>query len=164
MATSIAKKSSAVSRLLEMRWIRRLTSHIPPEQFARYLLVGFGNTLFGYGDYALLTAVLEPVVPHSYILASIIAAPLNITVAYLGYKWFVFKTHGNYLREWTRCILVYGSSMLIGILLLPLVVYLVRLTTGLDRSAPYIAGALLMGFGVIYSFLGHKNFSFRPRA
>jgi putative flippase GtrA len=163
MATSIAKKPSAVSKLLEVAWIRRLTSHIPPEQFARYVLVGLGNTLFGYGDYALLTAVLAPVVPHSYIYASIISAPLNITVAYLGYKWFVFKTHGNYLREWSRCIVVYGSSMLLGILLLPLVVYLLQLTTGLDRSAPYIAGALVMGFGVIYSFLGHKNFSFRPR-
>lgn len=163
MAARISKETTAVSRLFQVAWIRRLTSHIPPEQFGRYLLVGLFNTLFGYGNYAALTAVLDPVVPHSYILASIIAAPLNITVAYLGYKWFVFKTHGNYLREWTRCMMVYGSAMALGIVLLPPAVFFVRLTTGLDRSAPYIAGALLMGFGVIYSFLGHKNFSFRPR-
>jgi len=163
MVAPISKETRAVSRLLQVAWIRRLSSHIPPEQFGRYLLVGLFNTLFGYGDYALLTATLAPVIPHSYILASILAAPLNITVAFLGYKWFVFKTHGNYLREWSRCIMVYGSAMVLGIVLLPLVVYLVRLTTGLDQGAPYIAGALLMGFGVIYSFLGHKNFSFRPR-
>jgi hypothetical protein len=48
-------------------------------------------------------------------------------------------------------------------MLLPPLVFLVRLVTGLDRAAPYIAGALLMGFNVIYSFLGHKNFSFRVR-
>ena len=154
---------SLVLKLFQVAWIRRLTSHIPPEQFGRYLLVGVWNTLFGYSDYAVLTYVLAPVVPHSYIAASIIAAPLNMTVAYLGYKWFVFKTHGNYLREWSRCMVVYGSAMVLGIVLLPLVVFLVRLTSGLDRSAPYIAGALLMGFGVIYSFLGHKNFSFRAR-
>jgi putative flippase GtrA len=163
MVAAITKEPTAVSRLLQVAWIRRLTSHIPPEQFGRYLLVGLWNTLFGYADYAALTFVLAPVVPHSYIPASIIAAPLNITVAYLGYKWFVFKTHGNYLREWSRCIVVYGSAMALGIVLLPLVVFFVRVTTGLDRSAPYIAGALLMGFTVIYSFLGHKNFSFRPR-
>jgi putative flippase GtrA len=163
MATPTTKETSVVSKLLQVAWIRRLTSHIPPEQFGRYLLVGLWNTLFGYGVYAGLTAALAPVVPHSYIPASIISAPLNITVAYLGYKWFVFKTHGNYLREWTRCIVVYGSAMVLGIVLLPLVVFLLRLTTGVDRSAPYIAGALLMGFSVIYSFLGHKNFSFRPR-
>lgn len=163
MATPKTKETTLVAMLLRVPWIRRLTSHIPPEQFGRYLLVGLWNTLFGYSDYAALTYVLAPVVPHSYILASIIAAPVNMTVAYLGYKWFVFKTHGNYLREWSRCIVVYGSAMALGIVLLPLVVFLVRVATGLDRSAPYIAGALLMGFGVIYSFLGHKNFSFRPR-
>jgi putative flippase GtrA len=163
MAPPVSNETTVVSKLLQVGWIRRLTRHIPPEQFGRYLLVGLWNTLFGYGDYALLTAALAPVVPHSYIPASIIAAPLNITVAYLGYKWFVFKTHGNYFREWTRCVMVYGSAMALGVALLPLVVYLVRVTTGLDRSAPYIAGALLMGSAVIYSFLGHRNFSFRPR-
>lgn len=163
MATQIDKEMTAGSMLLQVAWIRRLTSHIPPEQFGRYMLVGLWNTLFGYGAYALLTALLAPVVPHSYIPASIFAAPLNMTVAYLGYKWFVFKTHGNYLREWSRCIVVYGSAMVLGIIMLPLVVFLIRMSTGLDRSAPYIAGALLMGFTVIYSFLGHKNFSFRPR-
>ena len=26
----------------------------------------------------------------------------DITVAYFGYKFFVFRTHGNYLREWLK--------------------------------------------------------------
>src|SRR5271169_2208371 len=88
----------------------KLTSHIPPEQFGRYLLVGAWNTLFGYGSFATLTAVLDPIVPHSYILACVIASLLNITVSYLGYKWFVFKTQGNYLREWARCVTVYSGA------------------------------------------------------
>ena len=108
-------------------WIGQLTTHIPREQFVRYLLVGLGNTLFGYGVYAALTAALAPVVPHSYILASILATPLNITVSFLGYKWFVFKTRGHYLHEWIRCFMVYGSAMALGIVLLPAVVFLVRL-------------------------------------
>ena len=66
--------------LLRVAWIRRLASHIPPGHFSRYLLVGLWNTLFGYGDYAALTYVLAPVIPHSYIPASIIAGPLNMTV------------------------------------------------------------------------------------
>jgi putative flippase GtrA len=157
------KVTETESKAFRAAWIGRISSHIPREQFGRYLLVGVLNTLFGYGAYAALTAALAPFVSHSYIPASIIAAPLNITVSYLGYKWFVFKTQGNYLHEWTRCLIVYGSAMILGIVLLPPVVFLVRLVTGLDRPAPYIAGALLMGFNVIYSFLGHKNFSFRSR-
>ncbi len=158
-----SRDETATARLLQVGWIRRLTSHIPPRQFGRYLGVGAFNALFGYGAYAALTAAFTPRVPHGYVFASIIAAPLNITVAFLGYKWFVFKTHGNYLREWSRCFVVYGGSMAIGVALLPGVVFLVRLIAGLDRAAPYVGGALLMGFGAIYSFLGHKHFSFRPR-
>jgi putative flippase GtrA len=163
MEAPVDKERTAGSNVPQAAWLGRLSSHIPREQFGRYVIVGVWNTLFGYGAYAALTAALTPVVPHSYILASIIAAPLNITVSYLGFKWFVFKTHGNYLREWTRAFMVYGSAVVLGIMLLPPLVFLVRLATGLDRPAPYIAGALLMGFNVIYSFLGHKNFSFRVR-
>jgi len=70
------------------------------------------NTLFGYGTFALFTAVLNPIVPHSYIWASLLSSLLNITVAYFGYKWFVFKTKGNYLREWMRCVAVYSGGII----------------------------------------------------
>jgi putative flippase GtrA len=162
MAEIISREPTTASRFHPVAWLRRLASHLPPEQFGRYLLVGGWNTLFGYGSYAVLTAVLMPVISHGYILAAILAAPLNITVSYLGYKWVVFKTRGNYLREWSRCIVVYGGKMLIGVPLLPVVVFLVRLVTGLDRAAPYVGGALLMGTNIIYSFLAHKSFTFRP--
>jgi putative flippase GtrA len=93
------------------RWVASLTRHIPPGQFGRYLLVGAWNTLFGYGSYALLTAILTPVIPHGYIVASVISSLLNISVSFLGYKWFVFKTKGNYLREWIRCVGVYSGAL-----------------------------------------------------
>jgi hypothetical protein len=86
---------------------------------------------------------------------------LAITVAYFCYKIFIFKTHGNYLVEWMRCILVYGSALLPGLLLLPLLVEGLHYGFHLERSAPYVAGALLTGLTAVYSFLGHKNFSFR---
>lgn len=139
----------------------KLTEHIPPGQFLRYLLVGGWNTLFGYSTYALFTALLTPRVRFGYMVASACSSLLNITVAYLGYKFFVFKTQGNYLAEWLRCIAVYGSGMLPGLLLLPLLVEGLRYAFHLQRSGPYIAGALVMGLGVVYSFFGHKHFSFR---
>ncbi len=142
-------------------WTAKLASHIPPGQLLRYLVVGAWNTLFGYGCYAALTALLDPVIPHGYIVASLVAAPINISVSFLGYKWFVFKTKGNYLREWLRVILVYSSSILIGTACLPVLVFVIRHYSRWDRGAPYIAGALLMGGTVVYSFLAHKKFSFR---
>jgi len=138
-----------------------LISHIPPGQFGRYLIVGVWNTAFGYSTFALFTAVLDRHIPFSYLAASLLSSVLNITIAFLGYKWFVFKTKGNYLKEWSRCLVVYSGAILLGLALLPPSVFAVTYLTEDPRTAPYIAGALLMGFQVILSFLGHKTFSFR---
>ncbi len=146
------------------KWSAEITGHIPPGQFGRYLLVGVWNTLFGYGMFALFTAVLNPMVPHSYIWASLLSSLLNITVAYFGYKWFVFKTKGNYLREWMRCVAVYSSGIALGLIALPLLVFLIRHNSRFFTEAPYIAGAVVTVFAVVYNFLGHKNFSFRAPA
>lgn len=142
-------------------WWIKLAGHIPPGQFGCYLVVGLWNTLFGYGTFALLTAVLTPIVPYSYMWASLLSSFLNITVAYLGYKWFVFKTKGNYLREWLRCVAVYGGGIAIGLIALPVLVTLIRRNTHFSSQAPYIAGAILTAATVVYSFVGHKNFSFK---
>src|SRR4051812_2347334 len=106
-----------------MGTFERLTSHIPPAQLSRYTLVGIWNTIFGYALYAGLTAFFTPHIAHAYILAAVVGSFVSITVAFLGYKWFVFKTKGDYLREWVRCVIVYGTTTLIGVLLLPLVVF-----------------------------------------
>ncbi len=139
----------------------RLAKQMPPGQFTRYLVVGVWNTVFGYSLYALLTALLTPRLRFAYIYASAFSNLIAITVAYLGYKFFVFKTRGNYWVEWFRCILVYGSGILPGLVLLPLLVGGLHYGFHLDRSAPYIAGALWTGLTVMYSFMGHKHFSFR---
>ena len=139
-----------------------LTRHIPPGQFARYLVVGLWNTAFGYATFAFFTALLDKVVPQSYMLASVLSSCINISVSFLGYKWFVFKTKSNYLREWIRCVGVYGSNILFGLALLPIMVFVLRHHFGLQRQAPYVAGALLTGITVIVSFFGHKHFSFKP--
>lgn len=141
----------------------KLTRHAPPGQFARYLLVGLWNTVFGYGTFALFTAVLNPIVSHSYIWASLLSSLLNITVAYLGYKWFVFRTKGNYLREWIRCVGVYSGGIAFTLVALPVLVVIIRRETHFLGEAPYIAGAVLMVVVVLYSYIAHKNFSFRSQ-
>lgn len=138
-----------------------LATHVPPGQFVRYLLVGAWNTFFGYGTYALLTALLESRVLYGYVLASILASLINITVAYFGYKWFVFKTKGNYLREWLRCVAVYSGGIAISAAMLPVLVGVIRHYSRFHAAAPYIAGAVMIAFTTIYNFLGHKKFSFR---
>src|ERR1700685_2422291 len=131
------------------KWSTELTRHVPPGQFGRYLLVGAGNTLFSYGAYAGLTALLTPRIPYAYMFAAVIANILSITFSYLSYKWFVFKTKGNYIREWLKCVAVYSGAALLGLVALPVLVALLRRFGPSYRLAPYLAGAVLAGMTVI---------------
>ena len=129
-------------------------------QLIRYLLVGVCNTVFGYGCYALFTVLLSPLIPYGYVLACVLANLLSITFAFLGYKWLVFKTEGDYFKEWVRCLGVYAGSMVLSAAALPFVVVVVRRQTGRDHSAPYIAGAIVLTLSILFSFFGHRHLSF----
>lgn len=131
-----------------------------PTTMLRYLTVGALNTAFGYGCFALFTMLLTPVFAYGYVVASLLANLFAITFSFLGYKWFVFKTHGNYLKEWIRCVGVYTGSMVLSAAALPLLVPIVRRQTGNAQTAPYIAGAILLVFSVVFSFFGHRRISF----
>ena len=136
------------------------TTHRSARQFARFLAVGGFNTLFGYGLFALLNWSLTPV-PYGYLWATIVANLIAITVAFLGYKWFVFRTKGNYLREWLRCVGVYGTSSLIGLAGMAILVPILRRHMAKPQAASYVAAALMLVVTVCFSFVGHKNISFR---
>ncbi len=127
-ATEIRSEHPPVAPILQAPviargWRQRFADLFPAGQFVRYLCVGGFNTLFGYGTFALTLTLLNAVVPArllylTVVAASLLSTPLNITVAYLGYKFFVFRTKGNYLREWLKCFAVYGTAMLPGLVIL----------------------------------------------
>jgi putative flippase GtrA len=131
-----------------------------PATLVRFLAVGAVNTAFGYGCFALFTMLLTPLIAYGYVLASLFANLLAITFSFLGYKWFVFKTHGNYLQEWLRCIAVYSGSILLSAAALPILVPIVRRHITIAQHAPYIAGAVVLVFSVAFSFFGHRHISF----
>lgn len=168
-------EASARRRLRDSPAARRVLALFPPGQFTRYLCVGVFNTAFGYSTFALINFLLRRQhVPASYVFAIAISNFINITVAYLGYKIFVFKTKGNYLRELGGAMAVSWSGFLPAIVLLPILVRLfnfilpaavVIFRHQVDRKelAPYVANAFLTGLAVIYTFIGHKKVTFRTR-
>ncbi|OGC22182.1 hypothetical protein A3J90_02195 [candidate division WOR-1 bacterium RIFOXYC2_FULL_37_10] len=78
---------------------------------------------------------------------------IGITNAYISYKFFVFRTRGNYLKEYLRFYIVYGFSMLFGFFLLPFSVEVLRVS-------PLIAQGIIIIITILISYIGHKNFSF----
>ena len=137
------------------------TRHKSFHEVVRYLIVGGFNTVFGYGIFALLNWLFTGMGRYSYMYAIFLSSLIGITVSFLGYKWFVFRTHGNYLAEWIRCVGIYGTTMLIGLAGMPILVPLLRNTLSRPERASYIAGAIMTGVTVVFSFFGHKNVSFR---
>ena len=130
-------------------------------QFLRYLLVGGFNTIFGYGLFALLNWSFTGLGSYSYLYAWLLTSLIALTVAFLGYKWLVFDTQGNYFVEWIRCLGVYSGSMAFGFLGMAILVPMIRTRLHNPYRASYIAAAILAVFNVIFSFIGHKKFSFR---
>jgi putative flippase GtrA len=135
-------------------------SRIMSATVIRYVAVGACNTIFGFGCFAFFTMLLTPVISYGYVLASLLSNLFSITFAFLGYKWFVFKTHGNYVKEWIRCVGVYTTSILLSAAALPVLVPFIRHQTGNARTAPYLAGAVVLVSSLVFSFLGHRHISF----
>jgi len=114
-------------------------------------------------------------------------------VAFLGYKFFVFRTKGHFLREWLKCFAVYGVGWIPGLISLsaftgilqglfhrytiPLHALLLVVESHLSgaplrwlqhaatgkAAAGYLSGALLTVFATIYSFMGHKHVTFKTK-
>ena len=179
--------------------LQRLVNLFPGGQFLRYLLVGGFNTVFGYASFLFIVRLLAVAIPTRYlsltaVAGSLLSTPLNITVAYFGYKFFVFKTKGDYLFEWLKCFAVYATGMIPGLVALGGLTRLIQsLLHGRSASlhnllssieahlsgaplhllhnivhgktlAANIAGAIVIGLSTIYSFVGHKKVTFKTSA
>jgi putative flippase GtrA len=138
----------------------------PTGEVIRFLVVGASNTLFSYALYAGFVIVYSHLMPtHGKPLiadlASISAKPLAITVAFLGYKHFVFRTHGNYLKELLRCFAVYGVSTPAELVILPVATNIFLVYPLFHAYAPFLAGIVNSVIIASYSYFAHKKFSFR---
>ena len=118
----------------------------------RFLAVGGWNTVFGYSCFAGLYFVTSRLGLH-YLVAAVLSNFVAVANAYVCYKWFVFKTKGNYLREYLRFNLAYAGLFFFNLAALPLLVNAARLS-------PLIAQAIVMAVSAAISYVLHNYFSF----
>ena len=129
-------------------------------------MVGVSNTLFSLALYSACVVVYSHLFPHRgkpliADFASITSKPICITVAFLCYKHFVFRTRGNYLKEWLRCFAVYGVGAPAELIILPVATTIFLHIALLHASAPFLAGVVNSVIIAMYSYFAHKKFSFR---
>jgi len=118
----------------------------------RFLVVGAWNTVFGYVSFALLYYLFSSIVHYMFLM--VFSLILSITNAYICHKFFVFKTKGNYLREYLRYYIVYAVPAGIGFVFFPFCIEALKMNF-------YVTQAILTIITVIISWFGHKHISFR---
>ena len=120
-------------------------------QVVRFLVTGGWNTLFSYAVFSGWYIFFSEKVHYMAILT--VATVFGVTNAYICHKFFVFKTKGNYLREYLRFYAVYSVQIVINYVALPIFIKL--------GVSAYLAQGLIIGVTTVGTYLGHKHFSFR---
>lgn len=143
-----------------------LRHRLPAGEVIRFLMVGGFNTVFTLALYSVFVILYGEMFPHRgkpliADIAQISTKPIAITVAFLCYKHFVFRTQGNYLKEWLRCFAVYGISTPAELIILPLATHGFLFFALTHRSAPFLAGFVNSAIIATYSYFAHKKFSFK---
>ncbi|WP_407984800.1 GtrA family protein [Pontiella sulfatireligans] len=116
----------------------------------RFLLTGGWNTIFSYALFSGLYFAFSEKVHYMVILT--VSTVLGVTNAYVCHKFFVFRTKGNYLREYLRFYAVYSVQIVINYISLPLLMK--------SGMSPYLAQGLIVGITTAGTYLGHKHISF----
>ncbi|MDP2183814.1 MAG: GtrA family protein [Actinomycetota bacterium] len=135
----------------------------------RYLFVGGWNTVFGYGLFLLLLALvgnpLRSVESSPVLLISLVGRNYYLVVGLLGWfvavpqstvtmKYLVFRSEGALLPQIGRAYFVYAPAQVLGTGVLWLTVRVAHLT-------PQIGGLVTIAVTTVFSYLGHKYFTFR---
>jgi putative flippase GtrA len=88
------------------------------------------------------------------VVIGIVANILAISMSFLTYKLFVFRTKGNWLKEYFRTYVVYGGTSVIGILLLWVFV-------DVFNSPFWIAQGLAIIVTVMITYIAHSRFTYK---
>lgn len=120
----------------------------------RYLYVGIWNTIFGY---AIGIVVYKAIIQVSNIVfVGILSNIISISMSFLAYKIIVFRTPGNWLREYMKCYVVYGIMAIFSIFLLWILVDNFQLNI-------WMAQGLVILATIVISYIGHKKFTFNSK-
>lgn len=133
------------------------------DQRVAFLIVGAINTVVGFAVFIACSQTVGRLVDHrcSILLGTLVtilvAHPVNVCFAFMMHRRFVFHVRGHVLLDLMRFGSVYLTGFGINLVALPV------LMAGFDmHRVP--AQAILLVFGTVGSYLGHRYFSFRRGA
>ena len=117
-----------------------------------YLVVGGGNTAFGFGTFVMLQLTLGSAL--GYLTVLVLAWIVNVLEAFFAYRLIVFRVHGDLLRDLARFTSVYVGAFAFNLVALPIAV------DGFGLPVLVAQGGVLL-VTVATSFFLHRSYSFK---
>jgi putative flippase GtrA len=121
------------------------------DQRVAFLIVGVINTAVGFLCFAGFLALLGQ---QRYMVALVCSHVIAVLIAFVLYRFVVFRVRGHVLSDLWRFETVYLAALAVNLVLLPVLVEFAHL-------APLMAQVLILVVTTMMSWVGHKNFSFR---
>jgi putative flippase GtrA len=127
---------------------------------ARFVLVGFWNTLLGYGVFILLDTAFARLFAARYIAymsAMVLSNVVSVLNAFVFHKYVTFRSEARgklLIIEFLKFSTTYLFTFLLSTVLLPIFVEVFHVL-------PKVAAAFIIPIGMVASYLGHSRFSFR---
>jgi putative flippase GtrA len=121
------------------------------DQRVAFLIVGGINTVVGFLCFAGFLVLLGK---QRYLVALVCAHVVAVLIAFVLYRFAVFRVRGHLLADLWRFETVYLSALAVNFVVLPVLVELAHLPV-------LLAQALIVLVTSVMSWVGHKHFSFR---
>ena len=136
-----------------INFIKNIILTIKKSLISKFIVFGIINTIFGY---------FIGIVNYDIFYVSIGAIGLgiinnivSITFSFTTFKLFVFKTRNtNWVAEYFRSFVVYFLKGVIGMIILWICLELIKLNI-------YFSQAISMISTAIFTYKGHKDFTFK---
>jgi putative flippase GtrA len=122
------------------------------DQRVAFLIVGGINTVVGYVTFVGFQLTVGQW--WGYLATLACAHVVSVLIAFVLYRFMVFRVRGHVLRDLWRFETVYLSALALNFVLLPVLVEIAHLNV-------YLAQGLIMFVTSAMSWVGHKNYSFR---
>jgi putative flippase GtrA len=121
------------------------------DQRVAFLMVGAVNTAVGFICFAGFLTLLGQ---QRYMATLLCSHIIAVLIAFVLYRFVVFRVRGHVLADLWRFETVYLSALAVNLVVLPVLVEFAHLP-------PLLAQALIMVLTSVLSWVGHKHYSFR---
>lgn len=117
----------------------------------KFVMAGAVNAIFAFVMSVSLYEILKGYL--HIIIIGFLCSIIGITFAFMTYKLFVFKTKGNWLSEYFKCYVVYGSTSVVSVIGLWFLVDILHVKF-------WISNIILQAICFFLSWVGHNKFTF----